>query len=1025
MPEGLIPPVVATFAADYAQMLAGGDSVIGTLRQVGETAVQTSTTATEALDRLGGAAETADGQLSLFGENATRAAEQLALFAAEADKVAAQVATDETTIAAGATTMAAGVEAAMARGQAALDKLSITQAGDAAVWERSMATESASIDLMVANLQAQAVKAETSIGTLGAAMKTTSTKAVTLSSASTAMYGTTATAIGGAAIKAGAAAAVIAGVTVDMAGKFDQQMELIKTQAHDSTDNIQALSQSVLQMAGDVGQAPDKLAEGLYHITSTGQTGAAALDILKNSAKDATIGIADLDTVTYAMSGVMSVGMSDVKNAADGVAFLNTIVGQGDMHMQDLANAVGTGVLPAFKSAGLGMADFGAALSTLTDNSTPAEVAANHLKTTVQLLQNQSKPAASALADLGIKTGELGADISKPGGLMVAVMDLKTHMDQYTKSAGGMKLSTAQINTAVQQMAGELTKEGVATGQQTDLLNAYRDSLGKMGSAGIQAAADLSKAFGGARSAMTMETLVQESGKLQTKYSEMGTAASRQSQAQQDWNNTQAQFKTKLADTKSAAEALGISVGNLLLPFVTKVMDGFKSFSDVLIKHQGIAKALAVVIGGALLAAMVAIVGATVAWAIAIQGTPLGWIFDIIAGLTLLVAVIVANWSNIAGFFSDVWHAITGFFTDAWHVIQNVAKFIGGIPADIGHFFESLPGVLGNLLSKAGQAMLTGIKQQATDLLNFVKNLPHEIGYAIGFLAGILYRAGSAAIHSLVTGITDQAKGLYQFFVDLPGNIKKFLQDAQNWISDTGQKIITGLIIGITTSFWDVVHWFQNLPGNIKKFLTSAAEWLLGPGTQMLKGFGLGIVAGFWDVIHWFEALPGNVGSFFKDVGNWLVNAGGDLVHGLLKGIENAGSWLMQQITSFAKGIVSGFLSAFGIHSPATTTQPVGAGIVMGIAKGVQDNLHITAAAAKSAVSSVMGAFGSAGGLGSIGVNATSSLNVTGGVTSSASSAPIQVNIVMNQRDWQKAIQTGRLQYDLRNTGNGLAVVGR
>lgn len=1024
MPEGLIPPVVATFAADYAQMLAGGDSVIGTLRQVGESAVQTSATATEALDRLGMASETADGQMSLFGESAARAAEQLSLFAVEADKAAAQIGVDETTIAAGADKMAAGVEAAMARGQAALDKLSITQAGDAAVWERSMATESASIDVMVANLEAQVVKADASIASLGTAMKATSTEAVTLSSASTAMYGATAVAIGGAAIKAGAAAAVVTGVTVDMAGKFDQQMELIKTQAHDSTDSISALSQSVLSMAGDVGQAPDKLAEGLYHITSTGQTGAAALAILQASAKDATIGIADLDTVTYAMSGVMSVGMADVRNAADGVAYLNTIVGQGDMHMQDLANAVGTGVLPAFKSAGLGMADFGAALSTLTDNSTPAEVAANHLKTTVQLLQNQSKPAAAALADLGIKTGELGADISKPGGLMVAVMDLKTHMDDYTKSAGGMKLSTGQINSAVSQMAAELTKEGASTTEQTDLLNAYRDSLGKMGSAGIQAAADLSKAFGGARSAMTMETLVQESGKLQTKYSEMGTAASRQAQAQSDWNNTQAQFKVKLQDTKASAEALGISVGNLLLPFVTKVMDGFRSFSDILVKHQGIAKALAIVIGGALVAAFVALVAATVAWAIAIQATPLGWIFDIIAGLTVLVAVIVANWSHISGFFSDVWHAITGFFTDAWHVIENVAGFIGGIPGDIASFFEGLPGILGSLLSKAGSAMLSALKTAGTAVLNFFKNLPEEIGFAIGFLAGILVRGGEAAIKGLVTGITTAAKAVWDFFTNLPQTIWNFLVSAANWLTDTGHKIITGLVNGIVTEAENFWTWLKALPGNIVKFLVDAQHWLDTKGHDIIIGMLTGIKNAAVDVWNWLKALPGNILGWLGDAGRWLLNAGENLVKGLWQGIQNAASWLWDQIKNFAKGIVNGFLSAFGVHSPATTTQPVGAGIVAGIAKGIQDNLHLTTAAAKQAVSSVMGGLGG-GTLGSIGVNATGSLNVTGGVQATSQQGPQTLVFQLSGRDVQQLFQQGRLQYNFRNTGNGLAIVGR
>jgi hypothetical protein len=1014
--------VVATFAADYAQMLTGGESVIGTLRSVGESAVSASATATEALERLGVAADSADGQLSLFGEAMTQAAGQLTLFATEADRVAAQVSVDDTTISASSEAMAAAVEAAAARGQAALDMLSITQAGDAAVWERSMATESAAIDTMVANLEAQAVKADAAIASMGDAMQATEARAVTFTSASEAMYGATATALGGIAIKAGAVAAIVAGATVDMASKFDQSMELIKTQAHDGTDSIASLSQSVLQMAGDVGQTPDKLAEALYHITSTGQTGAAALDILKASAKDATIGMADLDTVAYAMSGVMSVGMKDVTGAADGVAYLNTIVGQGDMHMQDLANAIGTGVLPAFKAAGLGMADFGAALSTLTDNSTPAEVAANHLKTTVQLLQNQSGPAAAALAQLGIKSGELGADISKPGGLMVAVMDLKTHMDDYTKSAGGMKLTQDQINTSVSQMAAELTKEGVATGEQTDLLNSYRSSLGTMGSAGIQAAADLSKAFGGARSAMTMETLVQESGKLQSKYNEMGTAATRQAQAQTDWNNTQAQFKVKLQDTKAAAESLGISVGNLLMPAVMKIMDLFKGFANVLSNNHGLIVAIAIVIGGALVVALAALTAGTIAWAIAIQGTPIGWFMDVVALLAGLAYILVNHWSSISGFFSDIWKSVVGFFSDAARDIGDVVTFIIGIPADIGNFFAALPGILGNAATTAGRALLNGLKTAGSAVLDFFKNLPYNAGFLLGRLTAILLKAGGDAINGLFHGINVAWDAVGAWFIALPGNIKSFTIDAGKWLLNAGIDVITVLKNGIVTAAEAVGQFFLNLPKDIQNFFASAGTWLSTSGLHILEGLGRGIVNGSNAVEAWFYNLPGNVLSWLGDVGSWLLNAGKNIVMGLLHGIENAGSWLLDQIKSFAKGVIAGFLSAFGVHSPATTMQPVGAGIVMGVAKGITDNLHLMTSAAQTAVSTVMGGLTGNGSLGSIGVNATGSLNVTGGPgAGGAGAAPIIVNLnvggsVVAVKDLAYDLQTAMAQIGQKNS---------
>ena len=141
-----------------------------------------------------------------------------------------------------------------------------------------------------------------------------------------------------------AAGAVAVGAeSVKMASSFQSTMELIATQAHAGQQEVTNMSKAVLDLAPTVGIGPEKLAEGLYHVESTGLRGQAAMDVLKASAQEAALGMADFDSVTYAMSGVMSIAMNDVKDAADGVAYLNTIVGTGDMRMQDLANAIGTG----------------------------------------------------------------------------------------------------------------------------------------------------------------------------------------------------------------------------------------------------------------------------------------------------------------------------------------------------------------------------------------------------------------------------------------------------------------------------------------------------------------------------------------------------------------------------------------------------------------------------------------------------------------------------------------------------------
>jgi hypothetical protein len=57
----------------------------------------------------------------------------------------------------------------------------------------------------------------------------------------------------------------------------------------------------------------------------------------------------DMETTTQALIGVMASGIGGVKDAADAAAYLNQIVGIGDMRMDKLAASIATGILPSFR----------------------------------------------------------------------------------------------------------------------------------------------------------------------------------------------------------------------------------------------------------------------------------------------------------------------------------------------------------------------------------------------------------------------------------------------------------------------------------------------------------------------------------------------------------------------------------------------------------------------------------------------------------------------------------------------------
>lgn len=426
----------------------------------------------------------------------------------------------------------------------------------------------------------------------------------------------------------GVAAAGVAYESVKLAASFDQTMELIHTQAGASQQEVERLKNSVLDLAPATGIGPEKLAEGLYHIESTGFRGQQAMDILKAAAQDAAMGLADLDTVTYALSGTMSVGMKDIKDAADATAYLNTIVGMGDMKMDKLAAAIGTGVLPSFKSAGLGMKDFGAALATISDNSVGADEAATRLRMTVSLMAAPSLKAKDALASIGIGATQLADDMRKPDGLLGAVMDLKTHLEESGKTAS-------------------------------------------------QQNAIISEAFGGGRSSSAILTLLEETDRLKSKYGQIGTTASRAAQQQEAWAQQQKQFSQQMKQLGAEVQEIGVKIGEFLIPYIQKS-------AEWLTKHTEAVKIAALVIGGVLVAAMMAFTYSVIANTVAMLANPVTWIvLAIVAAVALLVVGIyelVKHWGAVWGWIKSVsltvWHALVTAWNATVHGIETAVMWV-------------------------------------------------------------------------------------------------------------------------------------------------------------------------------------------------------------------------------------------------------------------------------------------------------------------------------------------------------------
>lgn len=755
-----------------------------------------------------------------------------------------------------------------------------------------------------------------------------------------------------------AAGAVAVGVeSVNMASKFQSTMELIATQAHAGQQEVDNMSKAVLALAPTVGIGPEKLAEGLYHVESTGLRGSAALDVVKASAQEAALGMADFDDVTYAMSGVMSTAMKDVRDAADGVAYLNTIVGTGDMKMGDLAHAIGTGVLPVFKSAQLGMRDFGSALAVMTDNSMPAEQAANHLKTAVQLLQNQSGPASKALASIGIETGQLARDLAKPDGFLVAIQDIKDHLEKSGK-------------TAVEQ--GQI----------------------------------ISKAFGGARSAATIEEMVGQIDKLKGKYQEMGSVGQRAQQQQQDWAATQNTFKQKMAEVGAQFQVWLIQIGQQLLPVLSKMASWFLGSVAWLGQHKDVLIAIGSVAVPLLAMGLWSLVTATWAWTAALLANPITWIVLAIAALIFGIIELIKHWDDVKKAMAPFAHWVKAEVIDpvirAWNALMEFLKPLGQwIKTNVvDKIVEAW-----NTVSTWTRQKFQEIKQAIQPVLDWIHDHWAEIWAAVTLnfkVFSVVFKAVWDVVVGIVTFAWDMIVTVFKTAWDVIAGVFKAAWDIISGIVDGIIKVIKGIVefvAGVFTGNWTAA-W-----NGIKDIFSGIWDYV-GGVLKGAKDFIMGVFSGAID---------------------WLTGAGHAIIEGLWNGISAAGSWLWNKVTGWASSLVDTLKHSLGIASPSKLTHEMGGFLVEGLANGIASNTYRAVGATAAMIKSVMDASGALN-VGTLNVSGSGGPDLTA-VGGGVAAPPIQIVIQMNPRDVEAFLQTGRLRYAMRNNGNGyvpgLATGGR
>lgn len=327
---------------------------------------------------------------------------------------------------------------------------------------------------------------------------------------------------------------------VALASNFQTQMHIMQNETGITAAQAAQLQAGILQLGTEGSAGPIELAKAMYHPVSAGFDMVNSINMVKVAQQETMISGANLEDTVNALTGAMYSQVKGATTAHDTMATLNAIIGAGNMRMQDLNGAMGTGFLSTAQTFGISLSDMGGALDVMVDRGMTAESAATRLRMAITLMGAPSQAATKDLETLGLGSQD--------------AQDATNNFAQALQASG---VSSTQLATDMRTKGFDAA------------LHDLQDHLTATGMSSEMVAATMSRAFGGAKSATSIELLTANLGaydsKLKTIDGTQGEFDKSAADAAQTFNN---QFHTAI----SKVEVALIKVGTTALPGVNKAM---------------------------------------------------------------------------------------------------------------------------------------------------------------------------------------------------------------------------------------------------------------------------------------------------------------------------------------------------------------------------------------------------------------------------------------------------------------------
>ena len=587
---------------------------------------------------------------------------------------------------------------------------------------------------------------------------------------------------------------------------------VMKTVDETATTTYEDLAEGIKQMSTETAASKEEIA-GVAE--AAGQLGVGADDILKF-------------TKTMVMMGD-STNLS-AEEAATALARISNITGEPLENIDKLGASI--------VALGNSFATNESSIVEMSNRLASAGTIAGLSTTDVLAL-------AAAMSSVGIE--------AEAGG--TAMTQTLTSISQAV-SAGGDDLNR------LAQVSGKTAQEFAAEWKASPVtaLQEFISGLSEMNAAGVDTYAILDElGMSGIRQSNMLQSLALASDQLTSAINVSNQAYIENSALTDEAEKRYQTFNSQLSQTKEMASNVAIQFGEIMMPYVQKLVEKIQSLvqwfgnldgktQEMIVKIGLIIAAIgpAISIVGTIISTIGNIstaVGAVIklgptilAMITSIQAVITGTLIPAIAGIITAVAPFLPLIAAVAAAIAAIiiviknWAEITEFVKEKWNILTN---FLAETIAKIQRFFEEHFGFLGQLFA----TKIEIIKTIITTAVNVIKILLQTTGQIIrALIDGDWSKIGqiiSTAWVNIQKAINDGVLNVIKAVTDMGVNAKQKFDELLNNAKEWGSHFVQNFCDGITQRMSALIDRVRSMAETVRSYL----HFSTGPDVGPLKDF--------------------------------------------------------------------------------------------------------------------------------------------------------------------------------------------